>query len=83
MTISMATAFRRLARLVLLNNRQPHLTSAFWIFCCMLYFYFMLKKLCHLMVLYVMFKWKKLLHFKNIFRSYELVHKILVLKGYM
>ena len=48
----------------LLDNKRHHIPSNFWI-CC-----YMRNKLCHLMVIFVMFKWYKLLHYKKILPIY-------------
>ena len=44
----------------LLSNKRHHFPSNFWIYRCMH------NKLCHLLVIFVMFKWYKLLHYKEI-----------------
>ena len=48
----------------LLSNKGHHILSNFWICCCMR------NKLFHTMVIFVMFKWYKLLHFKEIIPIY-------------
>ena len=44
---------------VLLSNKQHHILSNFWICYCMH------SKLCHLMVIFVILKWDKLLHYDS------------------
>ena len=48
----------------LLSNKLHHNPSNFWICCCMR------NKLCHRMVIFVMFKWYKRLHYKKILPIY-------------